>query len=156
MGWTGLDGPCYCREALRVRAFGVEPLRHVLVGDEVAEGNLVGIDIDNASRRADLDGIHLSRMPVEDAHSAAGEVSWSFPMPGTHSDSRMVSTRSALLPLAFEEGFDEGGGGGVEDFVGRADLVAGAVLEHGDAVGEFERFLLVVGDVQGRDLEPGL
>ena len=45
------------------------------------------------------------------------------------------------------------GGGVVVDLVGGADLLDDALVEHGDAVGQGQGLLLVVGDVDGGDAE---
>ena len=52
------------------------------------------------------------------------------------------------IALADEAG-DERRGGRVVDLVGRADLLDPALVQDDDAVGEFERLLLVVGDEDG-------
>ena len=58
--------------------------------------------------------------------------------------------------LAFHETVHKFGGGLFQYLVRGADLMTCAVFHHGDAVGEFEGFFLVVGDVDGRHVEPGL
>ena len=45
------------------------------------------------------------------------------------------------------------GGGVIVHLVGRADLLDIALVEHGDSVGEGQRLLLIVGDVDGGDAE---